>query len=203
MERLLCTKKWCSATVALYEAVLQSTNNERGENTKGNNNIISNGSKIIVPEGMALITIQDGNITGCITEVGGFEYKSDDVNLKEIPNNKFGTKSTTYFNDSFLGTQVGVIASGTYTLQIVDPLIFVKNFVPTKYLQVSSPVFDLSDLSNDSSNQLFNKVVATLSVSLSNYTNNPNKENKIINIQADQIGFASAMSKAVEDAYQW
>ena len=230
-----------STTAALYQAVLQSTNHERGENTNGNNNIISNGSKIIVPEGMALITIQDGNITGCIAEPGGFEYKSDDinsqsifsgdgilsstlkaswekfkfggqpatqqlafyVNLKEIPNNKFGTQSEIYWNDSFLGTQVGAVTRGTYTLKIIDPLMFVKNFVPARYLQADSPVFDFSDLENDAASQLFNEVVSTLGIAFSNYTNDMSKQNRISNIQADQIGFAEAMSTAVENAYQW
>ena len=53
-----------SGTAALFQAVPQSQNNGVGENYKGNENIISNGSKIVVPEGTALITLQDGAITG-------------------------------------------------------------------------------------------------------------------------------------------
>ena len=56
------------STAAVFQAVTQSQNNGRGENFKGNENIISNGSKIVVPEGTALITMQDGAITGIITE---------------------------------------------------------------------------------------------------------------------------------------
>ena len=52
------------ATAAVFPAVAQGQNGERGENTKGNDNVISNGSKIIVPEGTALITMQDGAIIG-------------------------------------------------------------------------------------------------------------------------------------------
>ena len=155
------------ATAALFQAVAQGTNNGRGENTKGNDNIISNGSKIVVPEGTALITVQDGAITGIITEPGGFIYNSEDpnsqsifagdgiigplvkstwekvkfggqpgaqqlafyVNLKEIPNNRFGTQSEIYWDDAFFGTQVGAVTIGTYTLKIVDPMLFIKNFV--------------------------------------------------------------------------
>ena len=228
-------------TAALFEAVAVGTNNGRGENTKGNSNIISNGSKIIVPEGTALITIQDGAITGIVAETGGFIFKSDDpnsksmfagdgifgqtikstwekvkfggmpgseqlafyVNLKEIPNNKFGTQSEIYWDDAFFGTQVGAITRGTYTLKIVDPLLFVKNFVPARYLQAGAPVFDFADMDNDASNQLFNEVVGTLSAAFSNYTNDPSKGNRISKIQADQVGFAHAMSAAVEDAYHW
>ncbi len=228
-------------TAGLFQAVPQSQNNGRGENYKGNENIITNGSKIIVPEGTALITIQDGAITGCIAEPGGFEFRSDDpnsqsmfagdgifgqtikstwekvkfggqpgsqqlafyVNLKEIPNNKFGTQSEIYWDDAFFGTQVGAVTRGTYTLKIVDPLLFVKNFVPAKYLQPGAPVFDFADMDNDAGSQLFNEVVGTLSAAFSNYTNDPSKGNRISKIQGDQIGFAQAMAQAVEDAYQW
>ena len=229
------------ATAALFQAVAQGTNNGRGENTKGNDNIISNGSKIVVPEGTALITVQDGAITGIITEPGGFIYNSEDpnsqsifagdgiigplvkstwekvkfggqpgaqqlafyVNLKEIPNNRFGTQSEIYWDDAFFGTQVGAVTRGTYTLKIVDPLLFVKNFVPSKYLQPGAEVFDFADMDNDAGAQLFNEVVGTLSAAFSNYTNDPSKGNRISKIQGDQIGFAQAMAQAVEDAYQW
>lgn len=229
------------ATAGLFQAVPQGTNNGRGENTKGNDNIISNGSKIVVPEGTALITIQDGAITGCIAEPGGFEFRSDDpnsqscfagdgvfgqmikstwektkfggqpgsqqlafyVNLKEIPNNKFGTQAEIYWDDAFFGTQVGAVTRGTYTLKIVDPLLFVKNFVPAKYLQPGAPAFDFADMDNEAGEQLFSEVVGTLSAAFSNYTNDPSKGNRMSKIQGDQIGFAQAMSQAVEEAYQW
>ena len=229
------------ATAALFKAVPKGTNNGVGENYKGQENVISNGSKIIVPEGTALITLQDGQITGLIAEPGGFEFKSDDpnsrsmfagdgilsstigtswerfkfggqatsqqlafyINLKEIPNNRFGTQSEIYWDDAYLNTQVGAVTRGTYTLKIVDPLLFVKNFVPQKYLTPGAPVFDFADMDNDAATQLFNEVVGTLSAAFSNYTNDPSKGNRISKIQGDQIGFAQAMSKAVEDAYQW
>ena len=228
-----------SATSAVFSAVPQSQNNGRGENYKGSENIISNGSKIIVPEGTALVTMEQGQITGLIAEPGGYEFRSNDpnsksifsdgifaslgascdrfkfggqpvteqlafyVNLKEIPNNKFGTQSEIYWDDAFLNTQVGAITRGTYTLKIVDPVLFLKNFVPTKYLVAGAPVFDLGDLDNEAGTQLFNEVVGTLSAAFANYTNDPSKGNRISKIQADQIGFAQAMSSAVEEAYQW
>ena len=77
-------KSGVPSTAALYQAVPQGTNASRGENTKGSDNIITNGSKILVPEGTALITLQDGQITGLIAEPGGFEFRSDDVNSKSI-----------------------------------------------------------------------------------------------------------------------
>ncbi len=230
-----------SATAAVFQAVPNGTNNGRGENTSGSSNIITNGSKIIVPEGHALITMQDGGITGLIAEPGGFIYSSDDVNsksmfsgdgiisstisqswdrfkfggqpgaqqlafyvnLKEIPNNKFGTQSEIYWDDAFLGTQVGAITRGTYTMKIVDPILFVKNFVPSQYLVAGAPDFDFADMNNDAGSQLFNEVVGSLSAGFSNYTNDPSKGNRISRIQGDQIGFALSLSSAVEENYQW
>lgn len=228
------------ATAGIYSAVPQGTNAGRGSNTKGSINIISNGSKIVVPEGMALITMQEGAITGCITEPGGFVYSSDDpnsksifsgdgmvsslitqswerfkyggqpgsqqtafyVNLKEIPNNRFGTQSEIYWDDAYLNAQVGAVTRGTYTLKIVDPILFIKNFVPATYLS-DGEIFDFADMDNDAGAQLFNEVVSSLSAAFSNYTNDPDKGNRITKIQGDQIGFAKSLSQAVEEGYQW
>ena len=228
-------------TTGIIKGVKKGTDNGRGSNYKGSENIITNGSKILVPEGMALITMQDGAITGLVTEPGGFIWQSDDqnsksiftgggilsstlgtswerfkfggqpgsnqaiyyVNLKEIPNNKFGTQSPVYYDDAFFKTQVGAITRGTYTLKIVDPILFVKNFVPVTYLNNDVLAFDFADMENDASEQLFNEVVGSLSQAFSNYVNDPNKQNRISNIQKDQIGFASSLSQAVEDGYKW
>lgn len=228
-------------TAAIFRAIPQETNAGRGSNTKGSENIISNGSKIVVPEGTALITLQDGAITGCIAEAGGYIYSSEDpnsksmfsgdgilsstlsqswerfkfggqpgsqqlafyVNLKEIPNNRFGTQSEIYWDDAYLNAQVGAITRGTYTLKIVDPILFIKNFVPANYLQADAPIFDFADMDNDAGAQLFNEVVSSLSAGFSNYTNDPSKGNRITKIQGDQIGFAQSLSQAVEEAYQW
>ena len=214
------------ATAAVFPGIPMGVNNKRGANYKGNENVITNGTKVIVPEGTALITIQDGAITNIITEVGGYEYNTEDpnsksifagdgfvdsivksswekfkfggipatsqllfyVNLKEIPNNRFGTQSEIYWDDAFFGTQVGAITRGTYTLNIIDPILFIKNFVPVKYLIAE---------------QLFNEVVGSLSAAFSNYTNDPSRGNRMSRIQGDQIGFAQALAQAVEDGYQW
>ena len=230
-----------SATAGIFPAVSQGTNQDRGSNTRASENIISNGSKIIVPEGTALITIENGMITGIVAEAGGFIYSSDEtnsqsifagdgvmgslvqstwekikfggqptaeqlafyVNLKEIPNNRFGTQSEIYWDDAYLGTQVGAVTRGTYTLKIVDPLLFVKNFLPQKYLIEDAPVFDFGDMDNELGEQLFNEVVGSLSAAFSNYTNDPSRGNRMSKIQGDQIGFAKSLTKAVEDAYQW
>lgn len=228
------------ATAGVFKAIKSGTDAGRGSNTKGSTNVITNGSKIVVPEGTALITMQDGAITGCITEPGGFIYSSDDqnsqsflagnglgsslkaswerfkfggipgteqmvvyVNLKEIPGNRFGTQSEIYWDDAYLNAQVGAVTRGTYTLKIVDPILFVKNYVPVEYLRPDSEIFDFADMDNVAGEQLFNEVVGSLSAAFSNYTNDPSKGNRITRIQGDQIGFAQSLSYAVEEGYRW
>jgi membrane protease subunit (stomatin/prohibitin family) len=63
----------------LAKGIAMGTNAGRGENTKGNQNIITNGSKILVPDGTALITVENGAITGVITEPGGYTYTTENV----------------------------------------------------------------------------------------------------------------------------
>ncbi|TXK18474.1 SPFH domain-containing protein [Homoserinibacter sp. GY 40078] len=226
-------------TAALFPAVKQETNAGRGSNTKGSDNIITNGSKIVVPEGYGLLTMQDGEITGLVTEAGGYIWQSDDVNsksllagngivsplitqtwerfkrggipgsqqaafyvnLKELPNNRFGTQSEIYWDDAWLGTQVGALTRGTYTLRIVDPILFVKNFVPASYFG-GGQVFDFTDMNNDAATQLFNEVVSALAPAFSKYTNDPAK-GRITQIQSDSLGFAKSLAAAVEDGYSW
>ena len=228
------------ATAALFAAVPHGTNAGRGSNTKGSSNIITNGSKIIVPEGYGLLLFQDGAITGFAAQAGGYEWRSDDLNsksifvgdglmeslvkqswerfkfggqpgsqqaaffvsLKELPDNRFGTQSEIYWDDAFLNTQVGAVTRGSYTLKIVDPILFVKNFVPASYLQPGQ-VFDFTDMDNAAASQLFNEVVGSLAPAFSLYSNDPGKGNRITKLQQDSLGFAKSLSDAVESGYQW
>lgn len=227
-------------TAALFAAVPRGTNAGRGANTKGSSNIITNGSRIVVPEGYGLLLFQDGAITGFASEPGAYEWTSDDLNsqsiftggglmdalvrqswerfkfggqpgaqqaayfvsLKELPDNRFGTQSEIYWDDGYLNAQVGAITRGSYTLKIVDPILFVKNFVPATYLQPGQ-VFDFTDLDNAAASQLFNEVVGSLAPAFSLYTNDPAKGNRITRIQQDSVGFAQSLSAVVENAYQW
>jgi membrane protease subunit (stomatin/prohibitin family) len=228
-------------TAALFPAVPQGQNAGRGSNTQGSQHIISNGSRIVVPEGYGLLTFQDGQLTALVAEPGGYIWNSADpnsrtlfagdgifastlgtswerfkfggqpasqqlafyVNLKEIPNNRFGTQSEIYWDDAYLGAQVGAVTRGSYSLRIVDPVLFVKQFVPLTYYGTDGRVFDFSDVSNDAASQLFNEVVGSLAAAFSLYTNDPSKGNRIARIQSDAIGFAQSLAQAVEDGYRW
>jgi len=228
-------------TAAIFPGVPVGQNAGRGSNTRGSQNIISNGSKIVVPEGTGVLTFQDGRITGFIAQPGGYEWRSDDinsqsifagdgivsplikqswerfkfggqpgsqqlvfyVNLRELPNNRFGTQSEIYWDDAYLGAQVGAITRGTYTMRIVDPILFAAQFVPLTYLQPGGAVFDFTDFDNDAATQLFNEVVSSLAPAFSLYTNDPSKGNRMARIQGDSMGFAQSLSAAVEQGYRW
>jgi membrane protease subunit (stomatin/prohibitin family) len=218
-------------TAALFAAVPRGQNAGRGSNTKGSDGVITNGSRIVVPEGYGLVLMEQGGITGFVAQAGAYEWHSDDPNsksifagdgpisaviktswerfkfggrpgaqqrayfvtLKELPNNRFGTQSEIYWDDAYMNAQVGAVTRGTYTLKIVDPILFIKAWVPAKYLEPGQ-VFDFTDLENDAASQLFNEVVGSLAPAFSMYTNDPSK---------DSIGFAKSLSAAVEQNYQW
>jgi membrane protease subunit (stomatin/prohibitin family) len=227
-------------TAALFAAVPQGQNAGRGSNTKASDGVISNGSRIVVPEGYGLVLMEQGAITGFVAEPGGYEWNSEAqdsqsifagdgivsplittswerfkfggrpgtqqrayfVTLKELPNNRFGTQSEIYWDDAYMNAQVGAITRGTYTLKIVDPILFVKTWLPARFLEPGE-VFDFTDIENDAAAQLFNEVVGSLAPAFSHYTNDPSKGNRITKIQQDSIGFAQSLSAAVEQNYQW
>ena len=229
-----------SPTAALFAAVPRGQNAGRGSNTKGSDGVITNGSRIVVPEGYGLVLMEQGAITGFAAEPGAYEWNSDAqdsqsifagngivsplittswerfkfggrpgtqqrayfVTLKELPNNRFGTQSEIYWDDAYMNAQVGAVTRGTYTLKIVDPILFVRAWVPAKYLEPGE-VFDFTDIENDAASQLFNEVVGSLAPAFSLYTNDPSKGNRITKIQQDSIGFAQSLSAAVEQNYTW
>jgi len=228
-------------TAVVFPAIPKGQNAGRGSNVRGSENIITNGSKIVVPEGMGLLTFQDGRITNFVAEAGGYIYSDDDqqakslftgggflsstvtsswerfkyggqpgvqhlafyVNLKEIPNNRFGTQGPIYWDDRYLGTQAGAVTRGSYTLKVVDPILFAKALLPAAYISQNAGIFDLSAVDNPVSEQLFNEVVGSLAAAFSRYTNDIERGNRISKIQGDALGFAKSLSEVVEENYKW
>jgi len=229
-----------SPTAAVFPAVAKGTNDGRGSDTKASSAVITNGSKIIVPEGAGLLVFQDGELTAVATDSGAYIWDSENpnsqsifadngfnaaiikqswerykfggrpsaqqlalfVNLKELPNNKFGTQSAIYWDDAYLNAQVGAITRGTYTLKIVDPIAFTKNFLPAPYLQ-NGEIFDFTDRGNAAANQIFAEIVGSLAGAFSGYTNDSSKGNRMSKIQQDSVGFARSLSQVVDESYQW
>jgi membrane protease subunit (stomatin/prohibitin family) len=227
-------------TSALFPAVPVGANARRGSNTSASTAVVTNGSRIVVPEGYGLLLLQEGALTGFVSEPGGYTWDVDSpysqsvfagddwstslikqswerfkfggrpgaqqlalfVCLKELPNNRFGTQSTIYWDDRYLNAQVGAIAHGTYSVNILDPILFAIDFVPATYLQ-GQDVFDFTDRANPAANQLFLEVVGSLAAAFSLYANDEERSNRIANLQKDSLGFAASLAQVVEDSYQW
>ena len=229
-----------SQTTAVAPAVRRGTNAGRGSNRRASDDVITNGSMIVVPEGYGLLTLEEGEITSLVTEAGAYLWNTDDpasksifvgdgivsplirqswarfkfggrpgaqqtglfICMKDLPNNKFGTQSAVYWDDAYLRAQVGATTRGTYSIRIVDPVLFAKAQLPAAFLQ-NAEIFDFTEPTNALADQLFAEVVASLAAAFSSYTNDVAAGNRITNIQRDAIGFSQALAEAVEENFRW
>lgn len=153
--------------------ILQERNNGRGSNTRGSTNVVTDGSRVVVPENTAVIVTDGGGIVSVSTEPGYFVLRNDGmpslftgsglrkslisqswerfkfggqpgqqqliyfVNMREIRNQKFGTPGPLPYKDFSLAppgsSQAPVLrlkARGQYSVRIVDPIRFFRNFLP-------------------------------------------------------------------------
>ncbi len=67
-------------TAALFAAV-PGAERRAWSNTKGSDGVITNGSRIVVPEGYGLVLMEQGAITGFAAEPGGYKWNSEDAEL--------------------------------------------------------------------------------------------------------------------------
>lgn len=143
----------------------RQSNAGRGVNRRGSADVISNGSKIYVPENTTALIFGEGGVEEIVTDPGGYEYifgqasvfaadgivesvfrqaaerftfggQTPDqkwvsfINLREIRGLKFGTRSPMAYHDLFYSADLELIAFGSFSLQVVDPVTFVRNFLP-------------------------------------------------------------------------
>lgn len=66
---------------AVVPGLLKSTNNGKGENYKGSDGVISNGSKIFVPENTAAFIFNASEIENIITQPGAYEYQDGEDSI--------------------------------------------------------------------------------------------------------------------------
>jgi membrane protease subunit (stomatin/prohibitin family) len=71
-------------TTAISAAELKGTNSMRGSNTAGSVGVISNGSRIVVPENYGLVLLQDGAFTGFVTEPGAYVWNTEALDSASI-----------------------------------------------------------------------------------------------------------------------
>ena len=151
--------------VVVMPGMLRTVNQGRGSNHKGSYGVITNGSKIYVPENTAAIIFADSGIETVIIEAGGYVYKDGEesifnhdgfrrsishqiknrvgfggipseekkvafVNLREIRNIKYGTRSPQVYHDLFYDVDLEIRSFGSFAIKITDPKCFIMNYVP-------------------------------------------------------------------------
>ena len=145
--------------------IRKTIDNGRGNEYRGSSGVISNGSKIFVPENTAAFIYSQSGIEDIVTEPGGYIYTKGDptifngdgvknsifkeigkrfqyggitdtqkevcfVNLREIRDIKFGTRGPQLYHDIFYKCDLELFAYGSFTIKVIDPAKFIRNFVP-------------------------------------------------------------------------
>lgn len=140
---------------------------KRSSNKRGEENIISNGSIVVVSDGQCAIITEQGKVTEFCAEPGEYTYDSGAepslfagdlnfselagvigrrftfggdtgrdqriyyFNLKEIPDNKFGTNNPIPFRivDQNIGLDLdtAIRCNGSYSFKITNPVLFYQN----------------------------------------------------------------------------
>lgn len=71
-------------TAALFPAVRRGTNLGRGSNTTGSVDVITNGSRIVVPQGYGLVFMEGGAFTAFVAEPGVYEWSSGAADSRSV-----------------------------------------------------------------------------------------------------------------------
>ncbi len=71
-------------TAALFPALKRGTDFGRGSNTRGSVDVITNGSKIIVPQGYGLVFMEGGAFTAFVAEPGVYEWSSGASDARSV-----------------------------------------------------------------------------------------------------------------------
>lgn len=226
----------------IARAVVNNTS-DKTQNSKGNSNIITNGSKIMVPEGTCLVTVENGEVTGVIAEAGGYEFVSEGtpesrsifagdgifsstfgqaaaqfkfggqpgaqqfafyINIKPIGGLKYGTSAPIYYTDQhFDGAQLSFESHGTYTIKVVDPLLLVKNFIPTDIISGQGRTqLDLGgeDSTDGVEGGLFGNIIDSLSTAATVISG---EGQEITSVRSDKTGFINAMRRELDGPKNW
>ena len=185
----------------LMPGIYQETNRDRGSNTKHSEAVISNGSRIYVPENTAAFIFDQSGIENIITESGGYEYRGGEpvankriafVNLREIRGIKFGTPAPLMYHDRFYQTDLEIRARGMMSVQVVNPLAFIRQFVPPNvdYISFDDP---------NTKSQILSEFMQSFSVALNSLSN----EYRISALPSQANSIALAISGDSSNAGTW
>lgn len=206
--------------------VLKTRNLGRGTNTPGSDGVISNGSKIFVPQNAAAVIFNHHTIENTITAPGVYEYTDGDksimngdgvapiarqikkrfgfggispdmkriafVNMREIRNLGFGTPGPQIYNDPAYGLDLEIHAWGSFSIQIVDPKLFIQSFVP-------AGVFSYTLDDPKAKRQLANEFIQSFSVAL----NSMSTMYRVAQLPSLENEITSRIAKDAENAGTW
>lgn len=135
-----------SHRAAVASGLYQQTNNGRGTNFKGSADVISNGSKIFVPENTAAFIFSQAGIEDVITQSGGYEYRWPAEHLQRWRHQgldreadgrplwlrwaDLGSEVPRLHQPALLWADLDLLAFGTFSLRVVDAAAFVRKFLP-------------------------------------------------------------------------
>ncbi|MCL2802571.1 MAG: SPFH domain-containing protein [Micrococcales bacterium] len=182
--------------------LFQAQNQGRGSNTRGSANIISDGSRLLIPENTALVVTDGGRIKDVSVEPGYYSFANDGqpslfagdgfrkslisqsferfkyggqpsgqqlayyINLREIRNQRFGTPVPLPYKDfslvppgSVQAPVLRLMARGLYSIRIVDPVLFFRNFLPA-----NTQLYTLAN--EEASDQLFQEFITAFEAAL-------------------------------------
>ena len=114
------------------------------------------------------------------------------VNLREIRGLKFGTRGPLSYNDLFYGTDLEVFSYGSFSVQVSDPELFVRNFVPAN---VSSYSLDDPQARSQLLSEFLNSFIAAVNSLSATY--------RVSQLPSQTNEIAAAISSEDENAGTW
>ena len=124
------------------------------------------------------------------------------VNLKTMNGFNYGTQEPVpYLDANYNNIEMAVTSYGSYGIKIVDPILFIKNFVPADVVSGQGrSIYALDPEDETNTKMLFDGFIGSFSSAMTKFCSGGKS---YIDIKADQDGFAGALNQALEEKYQW
>lgn len=116
------------------------------------------------------------------------------LNLREIRNIKFGTRTPIIYNDIFYGVDLEVIARGNYSIKINDPATFIYDFLPANASSFSFGDFNARSQINSEFLQSFTSSINLFSKEF-RISELPSKAKDVVNLILKDESYAGSWLK--------